>query len=164
MSRSNQINYFPSRSAYYTQYLGKQIPLAKGPENEETYERAKKHFFKIMDGASNIEELVANITTFNVKPKSKNPIFYVIRLCPDLDPNRIKLGWTGNGIKKRIKSFRTCCPTLKIIKTWCCEIQLLEPIAMQYITNGTADLIKGEVYQLIDCKKLITQGDEFFKK
>jgi integrase len=51
MPRTPSIRYFPSRSAYYTQYHGKQHLLAAGPKDEPdgpTYRKAVERFAQIM--------------------------------------------------------------------------------------------------------------------
>ena len=43
---------------------------------------------------------------------------YVVALAPDVAANRIKVGWTGSPIEKRLASFRTTSPTCRVLATW----------------------------------------------
>jgi hypothetical protein len=47
-------------------------------------------------------------------------IFYVIQLIPELDPTRLKFGYTDD-IQVRLAQHRTSAPTARVVKTWPCR-------------------------------------------
>lgn len=77
--------------------------------------------------------------------------FYMIQLVPELEPNRIKLGFSKS-IKNRLMQHRCTCPNAKLIKKWKCK-KNDESFVMRKIAN------KGckRIYTNIDNKKTITE-------
>ena len=47
-------------------------------------------------------------------------VFYVIQLVPELDPQRLKLGF-AESISQRHSQHRTAAPTAKVLHTWPCK-------------------------------------------
>ena len=47
-------------------------------------------------------------------------VFYVIQLIPELDANRIKLGFAEDA-SARLAQHRTAAPTATVLKTWPCK-------------------------------------------
>lgn len=86
--------------------------------------------------------------------------FYVVQLVPDLDPNRLKLGFAVD-VRDRLDSHRTTCPTAVVLKQWPCR-RAWEIAAMASITRRGCRLIGSEVYQCTVLDAVIAQGNEFF--
>lgn len=54
----------------------------------------------------------------DAKPLAKEVgVFYIIRLVPELDPRRIKLGY-ADGLASRLSQHRTAAPTAVVVKSW----------------------------------------------
>lgn len=43
---------------------------------------------------------------------------YVMAMVPDLDPRRLKVGFTSGDPAARMRSLRTACPTMKLLGAW----------------------------------------------
>jgi hypothetical protein len=86
--------------------------------------------------------------------------FYVIQLIPELDPCRVKLGWT-NGLDGRLASHRTAAPTAQLIKAWPCK-KAWELAAMASLTRMGCTLIANEVYTCDSVDAVVSRGDQFF--
>lgn len=86
--------------------------------------------------------------------------FYVIQIVPDLDPNRVKLGYARN-VGQRLQQHRTTSPTAQLVQHWPCK-EVWEQAARDCVTQEGCKLIGGEVY---DCENVITlteAGHKFF--
>lgn len=59
--------------------------------------------------------------------------FYLIQLEPDMDPNRIKLGFATD-VEQRLRSHRTSAPYSILIKRWPCKA-LWEKTAIECIAS-----------------------------
>lgn len=92
--------------------------------------------------------------------QSEDGFFYIIAVVPDLDKNRIKLGFATN-VKARLDSHRTSSPTAKLIKSWPCK-RAWEISAIACITRVECSVIGGEVYQCSFVPNAITRAEEFF--
>ena len=99
-------------------------------------------------------------STLNKIVKNKDGVFYVIRLIPELDPLRVKLGFAGN-IQVRLSAHRTTSPTAVLIKTWPCK-QIWEQAAIDCITRIGCEGISNEVFRCDDVARLIKLADSFF--
>lgn len=86
--------------------------------------------------------------------------FYVIQLVPELDPNRVKLGFT-NDLSARLDAIRTAAPTATLLKHWPCMVSW-ERTAIASITRIGCDLIANEVYRCDSLEELMARGDAFF--
>lgn len=98
--------------------------------------------------------------TFVAPLENGNGLFYVIQLVPDLDPLRVKLGWTGD-MQGRLASHRTAAPTLELVKMWPCR-KVWEIAAIDSITRIECTLILNEVYRCEDLARLAERCDQFF--
>lgn len=87
-------------------------------------------------------------------------ILYLIRLMPDIAPNRIKIGF-ATSLNSRLQSHRCTCPQLEVVKTWDCH-RTFELAAMAAATNGGARLYGGEVYDVESVADVVTKLDAFF--
>lgn len=90
-----------------------------------------------------------------------NGFFYVIRLVPDLDPCRVKLGFASD-VKRRLSAHKTAAPTAELVKCWPCK-RVWEIAAMDSLTRAGCELIAGEVYTCEDVDGLARRGNEFFE-
>lgn len=87
-------------------------------------------------------------------------VFYVVQLVPELDPNRIKLGFAED-VDARLAQHRTAAPTAKVLKTWPCK-RSWEFTAIDAIASSGCRLILNEVYDCRDVDRLLARGDQFF--
>lgn len=98
--------------------------------------------------------------------ESVNPVengdgyFYVVQLVPELDPNRVKLGFAVD-TGARLDAHRTAAPTAVLLKAWRCK-RSWEGAAIASITRAGCQLIANEVYQVDDLGALVEWGDAFF--
>ena len=86
--------------------------------------------------------------------------FYVIQLVPELDPDRVKLGFADN-VETRLAQHRTSAPTAKLLKSWPCK-RSWEHAAMDAIVSIGGKLILNEVFEFDNMDAVLKQGDEFF--
>lgn len=86
--------------------------------------------------------------------------FYIIQLVPDLDPNRLKLGFADN-VEARLAQHRTSAPTAKLLKSWPCK-RSWERTAIDALTAVAGRLILNEVFEFSDVDAVLKRGDEFF--
>jgi len=85
--------------------------------------------------------------------------FYAIRLIPELDPRRIKLGFADD-VGIRMAQHRTAAPTAFLVKHWPCK-RSWEGTAIDCLAVGCR-LILNEVYECEDIDGLLVRGDQFF--
>jgi hypothetical protein len=86
--------------------------------------------------------------------------FYVIRLVPELDPRRVKLGFADD-VGIRLAQHRTAAPTAVLVKHWPCK-RSWEGTAIDCLAVGCR-LILNEVYECEDVDGLLARGDQFFQ-
>ena len=86
--------------------------------------------------------------------------FYVIRLVPELDPRRIKLGFADD-TDSRLAQHRTAAPTAVVVKSWPCR-RTWESTAMDCLSGRDCKLILNEVFECEDVDALIRKADELF--
>lgn len=70
--------------------------------------------------------------------------FYIAQMVPDLDPRRIKLGFTQD-VKARLRTYRTLCPTVSVAGSWRCS-PAWERDVREWITLEGCALLGGEVF------------------
>lgn len=85
--------------------------------------------------------------------------FYVVQIAPDLDPRRVKLGYTTN-MDGRLASYRTIVPTALVVQVWPCKLSW-EQAAIDCVTKGYPAL-GGEVFECPDVQSLLDRCTEFF--
>lgn len=125
---------------------GGQLTLALTVE-EATRIRAKRQ----EEGFFGSMKLVSKETGF----------FYVIRLVPELDPRRIKLGFAED-VAVRLAQHKTAAPTAVLVKCWPCK-RSWEGTAIDCLASSGCRLILNEVFECEDVEALIARGDQFFK-
>jgi len=87
-------------------------------------------------------------------------VFYVIRLIPELDPRRIKLGF-ADGLDSRLAQHRTAAPTAVIVKSWPCK-RSWEIAVMDCLSACGCKLILNEVFECEDVDALVNKADKLF--
>ena len=87
-------------------------------------------------------------------------VFYVVQLIPELDPNRVKLGFADDA-GTRLVQHRTAAPTAKLVKTWPCK-RSWEFTVIDSLATAGCKLILNEVYECDDVARLIEHGDRLF--
>jgi hypothetical protein len=87
-------------------------------------------------------------------------VFYAIQVVPELDPRRIKLGFTS-GLKERLAQHRTVAPTAVVLKTWPCK-KSWETTVINYLSSQKCSLILNEVFEFEDIDNVIEMGDTIF--
>ena len=95
------------------------------------------------------------------KPVSEETgFFYVIQVVPELDPNRVKLGFASD-IDNRLQSHRTSAPTAIVARKWPSR-KSWEVTAISAMTAVGCRLISGEVFECDELDQLLLRGDRFF--
>jgi len=89
---------------------------------------------------------------------NKKSVFYCIQIHPDIAPKRIKLGFTDN-LNLRIRSFKTICPHLKLLKTWDCK-QKWEPAIHAAAMREGDKFVSSEVFDVVSIKDVINRIDK----
>lgn len=79
--------------------------------------------------------------------------FYVVQLVPELDPNRIKLGFAED-IGVRMAQHRTAAPTARVVRTWPCK-RSWEFTVIDALASADCRLILNEVYECSDFSGLL---------
>ena len=87
--------------------------------------------------------------------------FYVVQLVPELDPNRVKLGFADDPVA-RLAQHRTAAPTAKLLKTWPCK-RSWEYTVIDALSAAGCKLILNEVYECCDLARLLSHGDRLFE-
>jgi hypothetical protein len=86
--------------------------------------------------------------------------FYVIRLIPDLAPQRIKLGFASS-VSTRLAAHRTAAPTAELVKSWPCRRTWEISARDAAVIRGCAQ-IGPEVFDCADVAALVGRCDAFF--
>lgn len=95
------------------------------------------------------------------RPVSKEVgVFYVIRLVPELDPKRIKLGYADD-LSSRLSQHRTAAPTATVLKSWACK-RVWEATVIDCLTANGCRLILNEVFECDSIDELLARGDALF--
>lgn len=87
--------------------------------------------------------------------------FYVIRLVPELDHRRVKLGF-AESVQERLAQHRTAAPTAELVRAWPCR-RSWERTIMDAMTARDCTLIRNEVFECHDVEALIVRGDRLFE-
>jgi len=86
--------------------------------------------------------------------------FYLIQIVPDLDADRIKLGFETDVIA-RLEGHRTAAPTAELVKSWPCK-RCWEKAAIDCAIQDSCELIGGEVYTCSNIDAMVERIDAFF--
>ncbi len=85
--------------------------------------------------------------------------FYVIQLEPDLDPTRLKLGFTI-AIEQRLRQHRCSAPFAAVVRTWPCR-RTWEQAAIDCLSNG-CERLHTEVFRVDDLEATLEKAQRFF--
>ena len=86
--------------------------------------------------------------------------FYIIQLVPDLEAERVKLGYASD-VGVRLTAHQTAAPTAALLKSWPCK-RNWELAAIASITREDCKQLSGEVFIAGDLDFLVGRGDAFF--
>lgn len=86
-------------------------------------------------------------------------VFYLIRLEPDHDPNRFKVGFTRE-LEGRLRKHRCSAPFAQLIKNWSCR-RTWERAVIDCITQG-CDQLHTEVFRATSISDVVSRADSFF--
>ncbi len=100
------------------------------------------------------------VTPIKLEASCGAGFFYVVRLVPELDPRRIKLGFADD-VANRLAQHRTAAPTAAVVASWPCkrswELTTIDCLARE------CRLILGEVYECDDLEGLLVKAGRFFE-
>lgn len=85
----------------------------------------------------------------------------MIRLVPELDARRLKLGFADD-LPSRLVQHRTAAPTAAVIKSWPCK-RAWERTVMDCLTLVNCRLILNEVFECDDVDALIARAEKLFE-
>lgn len=88
------------------------------------------------------------------------PTFYIVQIAPDIDPHRVKLGWTSN-LKNRLRMYRTFSPTAAIAGEWYCPKDF-EAEAIAAIVQDTCRSLSREAFDLDSLMAALGRADAYF--
>ena len=91
---------------------------------------------------------------------SEAGFFYVIQLVPDLDPNRVKLGF-ADSVETRLSQHRTSAPTARILKSWPCK-RSWERTVIDALAAVGGRLILNEVFEFSDMEAVLRRAEDLF--
>lgn len=87
--------------------------------------------------------------------------FYIIQPVPELDPNRVKLGYATD-TKSRLDQYKTICPTAMIVRYWPC-LPVWEQSVIASVTRTECNRLGVEVYRCDDLSTLVQRAEQFFE-
>jgi hypothetical protein len=87
--------------------------------------------------------------------------FYVIQLVPELEPNRVKLGYADT-IRTRLAAHKTTCPNARLAGSWRCK-PAWELAARESATREGCQCAGGEVFDVDDITSLLERCAAFFE-
>ena len=86
-------------------------------------------------------------------------VFYLLRLEPDHDPNRFKVGFASN-LNERLRQHRCSAPFVQVVKTWPCR-RLWEKTAIECVTDG-CERLHTEVFRAQSLEMVEAKCAQFF--
>jgi hypothetical protein len=96
------------------------------------------------------------------KPIAKDVgVFYIIRLVPELDNRRVKMGFADD-LLTRLCQHRTAAPTAHVVASWPCK-RSWESTVMDCLSAHGCRLILNEVFECDDVEGLMILGNRLFE-
>ena len=86
-------------------------------------------------------------------------VFYLLRLEPEHDPSRFKVGFANN-FNERLRHLRCSAPYTQVVKTWPCR-RLWEKTAIECVTDG-CERLHTEVFRALSLEAIEEKCAEFF--
>lgn len=87
-------------------------------------------------------------------------VFYLLRLEPEHDPNRFKVGFASN-LNERIRQHRCSAPYIEVVKTWPCR-RLWEKTAIECVTDG-CEKLHTEVFRTKSLESVEEKCSQLFE-
>jgi hypothetical protein len=86
-------------------------------------------------------------------------VFYLLRLEPEHDPNRFKVGFANN-LNERLRQLRCSAPYTQVVKKWPCR-RLWEKTAIECVTDG-CERLHTEVFRAPSLETVEERCTKFF--
>lgn len=86
-------------------------------------------------------------------------VFYLLRLEPEHDQNRFKVGFASN-LNERLRQHRCSAPYTQVVKTWPCR-RLWEKTAIECVTDG-CERLHIEVFRAQSLEAVEAKCAQFF--
>src|SRR5262245_16954045 len=86
--------------------------------------------------------------------------FFVVRLVPELDPRRIKLGFARD-LRARLGYLRIAAPTAALVKCWPCKKTWVETV-VDCLTAVGCSPISADVFECADVDALVRAAAQLF--
>jgi hypothetical protein len=86
-------------------------------------------------------------------------VFYLIRLEPEIDPGRFKVGFAGS-MPERLRQLRCSAPFASVVQTWPCS-RLWEKTAIDSVAAG-CEKLHTEVFRASSLDEIIVRCERFF--
>jgi hypothetical protein len=100
--------------------------------------------------------------TGDSKPVTKDVgEFYIIRLVPELDDRRVKMGFAED-LATRLSQHRTAAPTAQVATSWPCK-RAWENTVMDCLSSSNCRLILNEVFECDDVDGLVALANQLFE-
>lgn len=98
-------------------------------------------------------------TSTSVTGDAEDGVFYVVRLEPDHDPGRLKVGFTTD-LEGRLRKHRCSAPFALCVQSWPCR-RVWERAAIDCVTSGLEQL-HTEVFRCEDLEAVVHRAEQFF--
>jgi len=117
------------------------------------------------ENANEIRAMLYNTAKLDTKQQSRYAgYFYIIQLEPEIEYNRIKLGWASN-IHERLRKHQCSAPNSRILQFWECR-SLWEKTIIDIVTLGETKLnnnkIETECFIVKDLNEVTAKINKFF--
>ena len=86
-------------------------------------------------------------------------VFYLIRLEPEIDPGRFKVGFAAS-MPERLRQLRCSAPFASVVQTWPCR-RLWEKTAIDSVAAG-CEKLHTEVFRAGSLDEIIARCERFF--
>jgi hypothetical protein len=86
-------------------------------------------------------------------------VFYLLRLEPEHDANRFKVGFASN-LNERLRQLRCSAPYTQVVNTWPCR-RLWEKTAIECVTDG-CERLHTEVFRALSLETVEERCAQFF--
>ncbi len=86
-------------------------------------------------------------------------VLYLLRLEPEHDQNRFKVGFASN-LNERLRQLRCSAPYTRVVKTWPCR-RLWEKTAIECVTDG-CERLHTEILRALSLETIEERCAQFF--
>lgn len=93
------------------------------------------------------------------QPSVEFGVFYLIRLEPELDPGRFKVGFAAS-MPERLRQLKCSAPFATVVQTWPCR-RLWEKTAIDSVAAG-CERLHTEVFRAASLDEIVARCDRFF--